>query len=176
MIDLNQLSALVSLLLALSLASERLVSIFKGFIPSLNQPNPDPTAEGRRSSYLQIASVVAGIFTAGLAWPFLTNVPAWLSSGEGRVVGVLALGLLASGGSGLWNSVQGYLNLVKDIKKAQAATAAPIAAAAVRRADAQADAAEHAARTAGPIGDAAVRTAAAQAATAEIALRKAQQG
>src|SRR5262249_46349847 len=103
----------VTLLIALSVASERLVAIIKGLVPFLNQENPDPVREGWRSSLLQALAVGCGIVTAMLARPLLPSVvPGW-----DNPPGLLALGLLASGGSGFWNSIQGYANQIKDIKK-----------------------------------------------------------
>jgi hypothetical protein len=44
--DLTRLTTIVSLLVALSVASERLVEIIKGLVPFLNQQNVDPKKEG----------------------------------------------------------------------------------------------------------------------------------
>lgn len=115
--DLTELSTLVTLLVALSVAAERLVEIVKGFVPFLNQENTDAKMEGIRKSVLQFMAVVSGILTAFLTWPVISN--------EGIGVpldswpGVFALGLLASGGSGFWNSIQTYVNKLKDVKKLQ---------------------------------------------------------
>jgi hypothetical protein len=114
--DLNNVSSIVALLAALSVASERLVEIIKGFIPPLNKENPDPAAEGRRQAMLHVLAVIAGIATA------------WLASQTGAIKSVIpdtplawiVVGLLASGGSGFWNSIQGYVNKAKDVKKAEA--------------------------------------------------------
>jgi hypothetical protein len=108
------LSAIISTLIVLSIASERLVEIVKGFIPALDKETNNPRKESRRKAYLQMLAVIAGIFTAFLARAALgTSVPeAWNTT-----TGVFALGLLASGGSGLWNSVLGYANEVKKLKK-----------------------------------------------------------
>jgi len=112
--DLNNVSSIVALLAALSVASERLVEIIKGFFPSLNKENPDAKKEDRRKSTLQILAVIAGITTACLASPaFPSTIPHdWMTT--------LALGLLASGGSGFWNSIQTYVNKAKTIKTAEA--------------------------------------------------------
>ena len=108
------LPTIVTLLIALSVASERLVEIIKGVIPFLNQQNQNATQEGWRRAAVQAMAVVAGIVTALLARSAITDVvpKAWQSTS-----GILALGLLASGGSGLWNAVLGYLLQVKDLKK-----------------------------------------------------------
>ena len=50
----TNLTALVTLILTLSIASERLVEIIKGWVPLLDQVNSDPNTEGRRRSVLQI--------------------------------------------------------------------------------------------------------------------------
>lgn len=111
--QLTELVVIVSLILSLSIASERLVEIVKGFFPSLDKANSDPVREGRRRSYLQILAVMSGIGTSYLARDFLPTELAKVPEGWA----VIGLGLLASGGSGLWNSVLSYLTQVKEIKK-----------------------------------------------------------
>ena len=59
--DVNKLLAIVSVLVALSVASERLVEIVKGLVSFLNQENSDQTKEGWRRAALQALAVVAGI-------------------------------------------------------------------------------------------------------------------
>jgi hypothetical protein len=110
------LTTVVSLLIALSIASERLVEIVKGCFPALAQQNSDPKKEGLRRAILETLAVVAGIVTAFLARPM---VPQEIASATGTA-GILVLGLLASGGSGFWNSILTYVAKVKDIKKLDA--------------------------------------------------------
>lgn len=114
---MENLISLVTLLIALSVASERLVDIIKNAIPWLNEKKNDPTKEGWRKAMLQTMAVFAGIVTAFLAKPAISDI---ISGPWDTVPGLLALGLLASGGSGLWNSVLTYLLKVKDIKSAHA--------------------------------------------------------
>jgi hypothetical protein len=114
---MESILSFVTLLIALSVASERLVEIIKNAIPWLNQKKEDPKEEGWRKSVLQALAVVAGIVTAILAGPAVGGI---ISGPWDTVSGIIALGLLASGGSGLWNSVLTYLLKVKDIKGAQA--------------------------------------------------------
>lgn len=111
---IDPLTEIVALLAALSMASERLVEIIKGLIPGLNQENSDPRKEGWRKAAIQLLAVGAGITTALLAYPALGTV--FKEPGAGTV---LALGLLASGGSGFWNGILAYLKNVKDIKKGE---------------------------------------------------------
>ena len=109
------LYALVALLVSLSVASERLVEIIKGLFPSLNQENSDPKKEGWRRAGLQALAVLAGIITALLARPAIQGMEKWET-----LSGTLAIGFLASGGSGFWNAILMYVKNVKDIKKHEA--------------------------------------------------------
>lgn len=117
--DVTKLTAIIGVILALSIASERLVEIIKGFIPSLDKEALDPKAEGRRRSYLQILAVFSGVLTAFLARDYMpTEIAKPTESWS-----IFGLGLLASGGSSFWNSVLAYVTKVKDIKKVEAETA-----------------------------------------------------
>jgi len=115
----DQLILMATFILSLSIASERLVEIIKGFVPALNKASDDPAAEGRRRSYLQMLAVVSGIVTAYLARDF---IPPGIADPTNSVA-IIGLGLLASGGSGLWNSVLTYLLQIKDLKKTEVDTA-----------------------------------------------------
>ena len=66
---------------------------------------------------LQALAIVAGISTSLLARSAIAGaVPErWATS-----AGLVALGLLASGGSGFWNAILSYVLQVKDIKKVEA--------------------------------------------------------
>jgi hypothetical protein len=111
--DAAKITAIVSIILALSIASERLVEIIKGLIPWLDKQNPDPKSEGIRRTCLHVLAVVAGVLTAFLAKDY---IPEDVARPTGSWA-ILGLGLLASGGSSLWNSVLSYLSNVKDLKK-----------------------------------------------------------
>ena len=104
---------------------------FKGFIPILNAEIVAPAGattaeveiakakEGRRKAILQLMAVLSGIITACLAKPALQGSSSFLNDGY---LPYVALGLLASGGSGFWNSILTYLTKVKDIKVTEAET------------------------------------------------------
>jgi hypothetical protein len=115
MTALDFLYAVVALLVAISLASERLVEIIKGVIPFLNTES-----SGNRETYrrlaLHILAILAGVLTVYLAKDAFPDNLKKLSEGGG----LLALGLLASGGSSFWNSILTYLVKVKDIKEVNA--------------------------------------------------------
>jgi hypothetical protein len=112
----TKLTAIVTLILALSVASERVVEIIKGIFPTLDEKKIDEAQEARRRMFLQILAVGSGILTA------------WLGSGylpeeivtPGEPLKIVGLGLLASGGSGFWNSILDYFTGLKDLKNAQA--------------------------------------------------------
>jgi hypothetical protein len=112
----TKLTAIVTLILALSVASERLVEIIKGAFPKLDQRKTDEAQETRRRTFLQILAVGSGVLTAWLASVYL---PAEIVTPT-EPLKILGLGLLASGGSGFWNSILDYFTGLKDIKNAEA--------------------------------------------------------
>ena len=65
---------------------------------------------------MQILAVLSGLLTAFLAKDYLPPELADATKGWS----ILGLGLLASGGSGFWNSILTYVTKVKDIKKVEA--------------------------------------------------------
>jgi glucose dehydrogenase len=65
--DTTKLTRVISLLVALSIASERLVDIIKGLVPWLNHQQRKPAEEGCMKAALQVLAVIAGITTAWLA-------------------------------------------------------------------------------------------------------------
>ena len=108
-------SSFLAFLFTLSVATERLVEIIKGLLPSkwLSEKHEDAAKERRRKTLLQILAVGAGIITAWLSSSFYSaDLVKPYSS-----FNVVVLGLLASGGSGFWNSLATYVLDVKDIQK-----------------------------------------------------------
>ena len=113
--DPNSASLFLAFLFTLSVATERLVEIIKGLLPSnwLSEKHEDAAKERRRKTLLQILAVGAGIITAWLSSSFYSaDLVKPYSS-----FNVVVLGLLASGGSGFWNSLATYVLDVKDIQK-----------------------------------------------------------
>lgn len=114
-LNLVTLTEIVGVILTLSIASERLAEIIKGLFPYLSiKKEDDPKAEGRRRSALQAISVATAILTAFLAKPYF---PPELAVNTGKGWAIVGLGLLASGGSGLWNSILGYMTGLKDLQQ-----------------------------------------------------------
>jgi len=119
---LDTLPALITLLIALSIATERAVEITKSLIPWLDASHTVPALEARRRAAIQTLAIVFGIAIAYLSWPLIAEVlTAPGAAPRPRGFGsVLALGLLASGGSGFWNSLLGYTVSLKTLKSAEA--------------------------------------------------------
>src|SRR5262245_48680519 len=111
---LDDLTKLISLLVVLSVAAERLVEILKGFFfQNLNTVDPDPDRETRRKAKVQLLALFASLLTAIIVKLAGQFPPTW------GWLTVLALGFLASGGSSLWNSVLGWVKGLKDVHVAQ---------------------------------------------------------
>jgi hypothetical protein len=105
---------IIGLMVALSVAAERLVEITKGVVPFLATAREEPRQEKLRKSALQVLALASGIVVTFLAEPMLaTTLPATWHNTTGLVV----IGLMASGGSGFWNVILSYLLQVKDIKR-----------------------------------------------------------
>ena len=114
---MENISTIVVILVSLSIASERLVEIVKNGIPGLAEQRKDPMKENWRKAFLQGLAVISGIVTALLARAAIGEA---LGAPFDTKAGIIALGFLASGGSGFWNSVANYLLKVKDIRKEEA--------------------------------------------------------
>ncbi len=121
--DITLLTKLITIVLAVSLASERLVTLLKTTFPALASPTVAPGApvppingkERRRQFVVMLIAFLAAWLTAGFLYkdgynPFKSyalsndvNLPIWV------------IGLLASGGSAFWTSLLGYARAAKDI-------------------------------------------------------------
>ncbi|HHO0107652.1 hypothetical protein [Klebsiella quasipneumoniae] len=112
----SQLENIITMLIAISIASERVVEIIKGYFPWLNLEKQDPVREGKRKSALQLLAVGAGIVTAFLTQPFVAGS---FSAFKHPDLMTLCIGLMASGGSAFWNAILNYLLQVKNLKKLQ---------------------------------------------------------
>lgn len=152
--DMNKLTAVVTIIVTLSIATERLVEIIRKLFgnyfnpPELNEIGApiNPEEEIKHKTRMNLLAIICGIITAFLSSPILAGIfkdlfPAGTnckfyglfnlgSSGDcgfelngGSILIIIALGLLASGGSGLWNSILEYLLKVKDLKKVEVSRA-----------------------------------------------------
>ena len=113
--DITKLTIIVSFILALSVASERLVEILKGGLGKWwdwwNKKGVTDNAEAGRHAGIHFLAIVSGIITAFLVYEFIPD-----NGLISDLPGVVAYGILASGGSGLWNSILTYFLNIKDIK------------------------------------------------------------
>lgn len=121
---LDSLPAIITMIIALSVAAERVVEIIKSMVPWLETSHTDRTTEARRRAALQVIAIVAGCFVAYATWPIIAQVLA--APGEPVPAGrhlptVLGVGLLASGGSGFWNSILTYVLSIKELRRADVA-------------------------------------------------------
>jgi hypothetical protein len=116
---MENLETIIAVLIALSVASERLVEIIKGFFKWLDKENEDEQQERFRKIVLQLMAVVAGIVTSLLAYPAMSGLNFFPKEKPGQIFMIIALGLLASGGSGFWNSFQTYVRKAKDLKSTE---------------------------------------------------------
>jgi hypothetical protein len=117
---ISLIAAFVSVLVALSVASERIVEILKKIFPKLDQ-TLEKKKESYRQSLIHILAAGVGILIAWITkdqiaamlpekWtPFATSWP-----------GYSLLGIMSSGGSAFWNSV---LDMIRAIKISRAARA-----------------------------------------------------
>lgn len=103
---------LIALMVALSMATERLVEITRGFVPFTEK-----LSGTWKKSTVQAHAAVAGIAVTFMAEPMIAGT---LPDQWNNSMGLVVLGLLASGGSGLWHTVLGYLMEVKNIKEQSA--------------------------------------------------------
>jgi hypothetical protein len=131
--DITKLSSIISLLIALSMASERLVEIVKTSVTSiltsslidikedniyiLGSKQTEPRKERKRLLTLYFVSLISGCVTVWLAKDI---IPKEVLSIEYNTLNILGMGLLVSGGSSFWNSALGYANQVKEVTKLEA--------------------------------------------------------
>ena len=120
---LENLSAFAVILFSISLASERLVTIMKTLFPRLadekenEAQQTDLVRDRPRRFTVQIIAIISSWITS-----------AFLAKGGFDLLGsvelvkqmpsipVIVLGILASGGSSLWNNILLYTKAVKDIR------------------------------------------------------------
>ena len=133
--DLNVLTSFVSLVLAVSLAAERLVTSLKTLFPGLADEKKTPAqevdlrADRPRSFGVQLLAFVASWATSAMLADSkqigLASLVGTITIGPataGLHVPVLIMGLLASGGSAFWNNLLGYTKAAKDTKQVEKAS------------------------------------------------------
>jgi hypothetical protein len=120
-----------AVILAISLAAERLVTILKTCFPSLaeEKTDDDGTVDPEKDKWRRLGvwaiAFVAGCLTAAfLATDSAggTPVQGWnlfgdLPISEGHTLPVVVVGFLASGGSALWANLVGFSKELKDAQR-----------------------------------------------------------
>jgi len=127
---LGALDIVVPILLALSLASERLVTIVKTVFPWLTEENKTEAQEvdlvkdrPRRLMVQFLAIAASWVTTSLLANSFNPFASLVLGQQPNQVsLPLIVVAILASGGSALWNNILGYTKAVKDTKQVEKAS------------------------------------------------------
>jgi hypothetical protein len=123
----DQLIIISTYLVAVSLATERLVALIKSLAPWLAKERTDQEGlinladEKWRNFSVQVLSFLAAWVTTSLLNNSLTDPLAdvCLSQESKLCWPTVVIALLSTGGSAFWSNVLGYANAVKDIKKQQ---------------------------------------------------------
>lgn len=119
---LEQLIALSTILFAISLATERLVTIIKTAFPKLGIENKDNAGEvdlekdRPRRLLVQVISFLSGWVTASLLTPDSNLFTGHIKINDEISFHVAIVGFLSMGGSAFWGSLLGYAKAVKDIR------------------------------------------------------------
>lgn len=109
----------ISLILAISVAGERLVTFLKTLVPPLAGPSPaDPPPYPQADRPRAVAVMAIAFLAAWLTSGFLAKSDFMLGKIEivpGFDLPCYFMGILASGGSAFWTNVLGYFKAIKDI-------------------------------------------------------------
>jgi hypothetical protein len=122
--NLSALTSFTTLMMAISIAVERMVEVLKGWFPNsrLFKPNTNSTTEAHRCAWIHVLSGACGFVVAAVGNVDIFHVLG--VSGPKALIGhpvydVLSwsiTGILASGGSAFWNHA---LDLIKATKVQQ---------------------------------------------------------
>lgn len=113
-------------LLAVSIATERLVAFVKTLIPWLAKESVtsnglvNQAQERWRLLVLQLLAFLCAFITTALLNEF-TFAPICMGDAKDNCWPVWLIALLSSGGSAFWSNLLGYANAVKDVKKQERA-------------------------------------------------------
>jgi hypothetical protein len=113
-------------MVVLSVAVERVIEVLKGIVPWLAKERQG-TSESWRQAFLQVLAAVVGAIVVAQAQSQIATILPALSAAQIGWRSDLLFGLLASGGSGLWNHA---LDIVRALKITQEVTAKKAVAAA----------------------------------------------
>lgn len=120
--SIDHLSELIGILLAVSLATERLVMIIRTPITWLNDESDDPKTDWKRRLTVQLLALAAAIATTGFLAEGMWDIRGSLFVGSGdnpAEIPLLIVALLATGGSSFWKNMLGYTKAVRDARVAE---------------------------------------------------------
>ena len=120
--SIDHLSELIGILLAVSLATERLVMIIRTPITWLNDESKDPKTDWKRRFAVQLLALAAAIGTTGFLAESTWDIRGSLFVGSGEnpaKIPLLIVALLATGGSSFWKNMLGYTKAVRDARVAE---------------------------------------------------------
>jgi hypothetical protein len=109
---LDSLTSFATVLLALSVASERLVELIKGASQRLTGKKEDAATERWRQLGIHWISVLASWIVVMLTQEYIVTTLSLKTWGPGEIA---AFTILASGGSSMWNSILSYLLTLKGV-------------------------------------------------------------
>lgn len=125
--SIDDLHSFVVMLLAISLASERVVTFLKNLLPEVladEKKNDASETDLPRDRWRRVMVQSIGFVAAWAICAFLTADPGWNPGGSMRFgengtssLSAWIVGLLASSGSALWSSVLGITSATKDLRK-----------------------------------------------------------
>jgi len=115
---MDKISSVLALLAGISVAVERVVELIKSSVPALARAWA--TGDGFRRAIIQLSAVLAGTI---VAYQMPSELSAALGSRPSWTVDLL-IGLMASGGAGLWNHVLDIVKATKVDRELQVVTPA----------------------------------------------------
>ena len=121
--NLTPLTSFFTLMVAISMSVERVVEILKGIIPPLSKTWPGDK-DYLRFAILHILAAVAGAGVAFAAQSQIASQVQMLDFKAHPYFGYAVIGLMASGGSAMWNQA---LDIVQAVKIKQVAANPPAA-------------------------------------------------
>jgi len=121
---LQDITKLVSLILGISVSSDRLITLIKSLFPQLAAPAGSaapgpPTGDERKNRViLIITSFICCLATTVLISLSGLKFPLSDESWNPILIGIIAL--MATGGSAFWTNILGYLSALKDVTNVKA--------------------------------------------------------
>jgi hypothetical protein len=114
-VNLTPLTSFLTLMVAISMAVERVVEIVKGIFPPLSKTWPGDK-DYLRFAILQVLAAVAGAGVAFAAQSQIESQVQMLDFKAHPYIGFTVIGLMSSGGSAMWNHA---LDIVQAMKVKQ---------------------------------------------------------